>query len=1107
MKIQTKIKLFCLWMFLNICCSLTLFGQADQFNIYELMDRTDLKLSEVEKIADKHFSEIGTGKGTGYKQYARWLTNRKFQVDEDGYFIPNETLYKNYLSALNTRSSKKSNNNSNTWQKVGWDNIELNNSVGNVGTGRTMSSAVHPSNPNRILVGSERGGIWISDDAGDSWRTPYIKDPTRMRIRDISFAPSDKNIAYASCGEAESGGVLVSADAGDTWDAAYSANGSNQPRRINTLAVHPTNARLLFAAAENGLYYSTNWGYNWTLRKSGVFYDVKFKPNNPSVMYASGKNGFFRSTNEGVNFNPMTDSDFSPASNGNYGVSRIAVTNANPNYVYIVEERGGVMGYLYRSTSSGTNWDIRIDNVSSSGNNYLGSYPGSPNAMAARCIAIAVSATNAEEIYLGGITMYKSVNGGTNFSAFSNQPNGIHDDVNRLKMTNGILYASTDGGLFIPISTQGDWMTKSIGMGIGEVWNMSSSQTNPRRLVVATQDNGAITRLANGKWQLLLSGDGSAAHMHPTDDRLSIAGYNFGSLAGNIVTGSNVSYYPPTSQFHQLPATSLVNAPLAGSEDSPDQVFAGRRGGIWRLDGFGTTVTKISGSSNIPANFHVNDVAVAHTNVNYIYGTTASTLHYTTNGGTSWNSYNFPKSINDIVVSPSDPAKVYVLLGGLGNNAYSYNINTGQLVNISNGIPLLTAKCIAVAHNSNETLYVGMNYGVWKYENSSWQAVSPASLPDVSISDIDIQRSDNRLRVGTYGVGIWELCLQTTCEPLYVGCTDPTLPQPRITGLQPGQNCSNGNNGIRLTFSNLDPNKTYDVYYQTDIELDLWQPASPSGIQISGTKGSWTDCGDFDRDVENVLFYAIHENCDTDSDGLPDMVEILSTKSDPLKADSDSNGVSDGNEDSDCDGYSNSDEYVNPFLGSNPHCDAVCEDEIIISSDPTEEIYSASYVTTVGDVAVNDSNLFRAEGAVILNPGFVAETGSVFCGEIGPCLSVDGNVTASFQAEEEDMENASSLRTVEAPQKVQVEFNSIQNYPNPFNGSTTFEIQLVEDAVVNLKITDLSGQQVTTVLENSSLKKGLNAVKFDAQHLTAGTYFYTILAGEYVESKVMTVIH
>ena len=69
-----------------------------------------------------------------------------------------------------------------------------------------------------------------------------------------------------------------------------------------------------------------------------------------------------------------------------------------------------------------------------------------------------------------------------------------------------------------------------------------------------------------------------------------------------------------------------------------------------------------------------------------------------------------------------------------------------------------------------------------------------------------------------------------------------------------------------------------------------------------------------------------------------------------------------------------------------------------------------------------------------------------------------------------------------------------QNFPNPFNPSTTIEFYLVEPSVVTLKVYNLLGQEVATLVNHESMEDGNQSVEFDAANLTSGIYLYKITA-------------
>lgn len=67
-------------------------------------------------------------------------------------------------------------------------------------------------------------------------------------------------------------------------------------------------------------------------------------------------------------------------------------------------------------------------------------------------------------------------------------------------------------------------------------------------------------------------------------------------------------------------------------------------------------------------------------------------------------------------------------------------------------------------------------------------------------------------------------------------------------------------------------------------------------------------------------------------------------------------------------------------------------------------------------------------------------------------------------------------------------------YPNPFNKQTIISFDLPETSFVNLKICDLLGNEIKTLL-NDNIEKGNTKIEFDASDLTTGIYFYKIQAG------------
>jgi hypothetical protein len=84
-------------------------------------------------------------------------------------------------------------------------------------------------------------------------------------------------------------------------------------------------------------------------------------------------------------------------------------------------------------------------------------------------------------------------------------------------------------------------------------------------------------------------------------------------------------------------------------------------------------------------------------------------------------------------------------------------------------------------------------------------------------------------------------------------------------------------------------------------------------------------------------------------------------------------------------------------------------------------------------------------------------------------------------------------------------FNVSQNYPNPFNPETNVKIYLDREEYVTLKIFNIIGQEVKTVIAED-MSKGEHIIRINAAELTGGVYFYTVRAGDFTKTMRMTLL-
>lgn len=100
-----------------------------------------------------------------------------------------------------------------------------------------------------------------------------------------------------------------------------------------------------------------------------------------------------------------------------------------------------------------------------------------------------------------------------------------------------------------------------------------------------------------------------------------------------------------------------------------------------------------------------------------------------------------------------------------------------------------------------------------------------------------------------------------------------------------------------------------------------------------------------------------------------------------------------------------------------------------------------------------------------------------------------------------------AIGIIEWENTVPKQFRLFQNYPNPFNPSTTIKFELPKAGNVTLKAFDITGREVSTLINNMSLNRGTVTHRFDGSKLASGIYFYSLYVdGSWVDSKKMILV-
>ncbi|MBV6441670.1 MAG: hypothetical protein DYG98_05820 [Haliscomenobacteraceae bacterium CHB4] len=711
--------------------------------------------------------------GEGYSVFKRWEWFWQSRVLPDGSFPASdikEVEWNNYLASLPATESVSAAN---------WTSMGPNSSA--AGIGRINCIAVDPNNSNTIWVGAPTGGLWKSTDGGATWTT-NTDNFTVLSVTAVAIDPSNTNTMYIGTGDGfgnyePSIGILKSTDGGLTWNPTGLSWSLTSSRYIRHIIVHPNGTVL--AAASDGLYRSTNGGANWIKEITDNFFDVEFKPGAPDVIYAASDNRLYTTTNIGADWTPALTIS-------NSGRVVIAVTPANPAMVVAASSSNetdtyGAFNGLYVSTDSGDSYTLK-----SSSPNLLssGSDGSAAKGQGWYDFCIAVSPTDADLIFVGGVNLWKSTNGGSSWSLATYWNNSgppgvpvIHADKHALLWTGNTLYSGNDGGIHKTANNGASWTFISGNLVISQMYRLGVSQSD-NKVICGLQDNGTKLRSTAGTWTDNIGGDGMECFIHPTNSNIMYGESQYGHIRRS--TNGGGSWTNIHNNVPGEPDGAWVT-PFVMDPNNSTTLYVGYDE-VYKSANQGNSWTALSSLNPV---FDMQHIAVAPSASNTIYACDGDQVFLTTNGGTSWNNVtgNLPTSnfITYLAIDPGDANTVYVTFGGYtaGQKVYMSTTGGGTWANISGTLPNIPANCILAQPNSGGVLYMGMDVGIYRRGAGAtdWVLFN-TGLPNVIVSELEIQHSTGKIRAATYGRGLWESDL----EPVNYCSTPASL---TVTDLEP----------------------------------------------------------------------------------------------------------------------------------------------------------------------------------------------------------------------------------------------------------------------------------------------------------------------------------
>jgi hypothetical protein len=669
----------------------------------------------------------------------------------------------------------------------------------NVG-GRVRSLAFDPARPNRLLAGTASGGIWVSDNAGDSWRANSDFLPN-LSVSAIAFDPQSPANVYLGTGEASAGlvgvGAFKSSDGGATWAYLASTNADANPdwRFVNRIAVHPVQTQVVLAALTNNdlargaIYRSTDGGTSWTRVFTSRALDIAFDPNNPSNAVAGLDDGTIAySRDAGVSWQRTAALVASPSGRGDTARAEIAFARSQAGVVYASVDNA--KGEVWRSNDAGATW------AKASTPEHLSSQGDYDN-------AIWVDPQDANHVVVAGLDIYQSRDAGATFTKVSDwrsTPASPHADHHVLVsppdfgVGNRRLFNGNDGGVYKAANVDAlsagasglGWNNANNGLAVTQFYSGASRTAAGGRVVGGTQDNGSL-QLDLGSWRPFRGGDGGYVAVDPASDVVFYGSYVYLSIHRSVNGG--ISNYICSGITEALPNEGSTTycgadnvrkanfiAPFILDPNNSNRLLAGANS-LWVTDSARGAASwrTIKAPSAATDNF-INAIAVHEGNGNVIWvGHNNGEIYRTVDGLASTPTWTrmgagvLPaRRTLRITIDRDNPNRVIVSATGfVANNVWQTLDGGATWASITGNLPLAPVFDVKRHPSKPQWLYAATSVGVFTSEDggATWSTTNegPANIRVRELFWID----DHTLGAATYGRGMFKVNVDPAGPPSY----------------------------------------------------------------------------------------------------------------------------------------------------------------------------------------------------------------------------------------------------------------------------------------------------------------------------------------------------
>ncbi len=679
-------------------------------------------------------------------------------------------------------------------------------------SGRIADFAFHPEKRNIYYAAVASGGLWRTTDDAATWE-PLFDHEGSYAIGVVELDPQQPNTIWVGTGEnnaqrsvAAGDGVYRSDDGGKTWRNM----GLKDSGHISQIWIHPRERDTLLVAAQGplwrdggdrGLYRSTDGGATWSRilhvdEHTGVN-EFVVDPRDPDIIVAStyqrrrhvwtlingGPGSGIQRSNDGGRTWSVISAGLPKDHMGRIG---LAAAPSQPDWIYAIIEAADDEKGTYLSRDFGLNWEKRSDHIASSPQYYQ---------------ELVVDPHEPARLYSLSTYTRISEDAGRTWSKLSLDHRHVDDHALWIDPADTAhLIIGGDGGIYESWDRGQSWAHVD-NLPVTQFYRVTPDNALPFYNVCGgTQDNNSLCApsrttqihgITNADWRTILGGDGYKPQFDPTDPNIIYAQWQYGGLARyDRRTGERV-YIAPQPGADELEPKWNWNTPLLVSPHAPRRLYyAAER--LYRSDDRGDTWTVVSPdlTRQLDRNelevmgrvWSVDSIAKNDSTSRYgsIIGLSESPLveglifvgsddgliSVTGDGGKNWHTERRFRGVpqmayvDDVLASVHDPDVAYAVIDNhkrgdfkpyvlkTSNRGKSWQLISGDLP--ERGF----AHTISEDHVDPQLLFVGTELGLYFSQDGGGRWHEFTDLPTIAVRDLEIQRRENDLVIGTFGRGI-----------------------------------------------------------------------------------------------------------------------------------------------------------------------------------------------------------------------------------------------------------------------------------------------------------------------------------------------------------------